>query len=95
MKVFYDSGTKNFTEIGIQNHMRSKRNSISIWEPIKLSLIDRQLFEQGVRYPVYEWVYKEALFEEFLSGYVDYRDGDFSNQQERLAVTGKIDRDDS
>ena len=61
----------------------------------KLSLIDRQLFEQGVRYPVYEWVYQEALFEEFLSGYVDYDDADFSNSQERLAVTRKIDRDDS
>ena len=53
------------------------------------------MFEQGVRYPVYEWVYQEALFEEFLSGYVDYDDADFSNSQERLAVTRKIDRDDS
>ena len=96
MKVFYDSSTKNFTEIGIQNHIRFLiQSGFSIWKPIKLSLIDRQLFEQGVRYPVYEWVYKEALFEEFLSGYVDFGDDDFSNQQERLAVTRKIDRDDS
>ena len=102
LKVFYDSSTKNFTEIGIQNHIRFliklealSKMEISIWKPIKLSLIDRQLFEQGVRYPVYEWVYNEALFEEFLSGYVDYGDSDFSNEQERLAVTRKIDRDDS
>ena len=78
-----------FSDIDLKNKM------VRVWTTLKLSLIDRQLFEQGVRYPVYEWVYKEALFEEFLSGYVDFGDSDFSNQQERLAVTRKIDRDDS
>ena len=39
----------------------------------EMRLIDQQSNEQKVRYPVYEWINNEAIFEQYLSNYIDFR----------------------
>ena len=56
-----------------------------------LEAIDVQLTEQGVRYPVYEWVqqpdwYIRAKFEEILSGKKDFRDEGFNDPLARAGI---------
>lgn len=56
-----------------------------------LEKIDEQLTEQGVRHPVYEWVYKpnvpiRAKFEEFLRGKQDFRYEGFNDPLARIGI---------
>merc|ERR1712062_843366 len=54
----------------------------------EMELIDTQLTEQGIRYPVYEWIPDKGKFEEFLG---DRDTGpDFSNQQVRTATAQRL-----
>ena len=53
-----------------------------------MELIDTQLTEQGIRYPVYEWIPDKGKFEEFLG---DKDTGpDFSNPQVRTATAQRL-----
>ena len=57
-------------------------------------MIDTQLTEQGVRYPVYQWAGGIGKVEEFLSGRTDFDDdrevSSFENKTLRLAVVQKL-----
>ena len=56
----------------------------------ELKAMDEQLTQQGLRYPVYEWMDDKAKFEEFLDGKSD--NPDFSNSEIRTTVAQTIAR---
>ena len=57
-------------------------------------MIDTQLTEQGVRYPVYQWTGGIGKIEEFLSGRTDFDDdtkiSSFENKTLRHAVVQRL-----
>ena len=57
-------------------------------------MIDTQLTEQGVRYPVYQWTGGIGKIEEFLSGRTDFDDdteiSSFQNKTLRHAVIQRL-----
>ena len=57
----------------------------------RLEEIDTQLTQQGLRYPVYDWV-EGGKFEEFLSGRRDLENEDFGNPEIRKAVAQQFAR---
>ena len=54
----------------------------------ELALIDTQLTEQGIRYPVYEWIPQKGKFEEFLDDKTSAPD--FNNEKVRTATAQRI-----
>jgi len=98
--IIYKCSNDNFTQPDCEPSCKPDVAALKIYFSSKdknfteLEMIDTQLTEQGVRYPVYQWAGGIGKVEEFLSGRTDFDDdrevSSFENKTLRLAVVQKL-----
>ena len=98
--IIYKCYNENFTQPACEPNCKPDVTALKIYFTsedknfTELEMIDTQLTEQGVRYPVYQWTGGIGKVEEFLSGRTDFEDDtevpSFENKTLRLAVVQRL-----
>ena len=98
--IIFKCSNENFTQPDCEPKCKPDKTALKIYFTsedknfTELEMIDTQLTEQGVRYPVYQWTGGIGKVEEFLSGRTDFDDdreiSTFENKTLRLAVVKRL-----